>query len=56
MVVCMILFTASRVSFPFPFSFLFAARVAPATDGVVVSAAGGWQGAQVPECFVTIAF
>ena len=56
MIVCMVLFTARRVSFPFPFPSLFAARVAPATDGVVVSAAGGWQGAKVPEGFVAIVF
>ena len=56
MILCMVLFTARRVSFPLSFPFLFAARVTPATDGVVVSAAGGWQGAKVPEGFVAIAF
>ena len=49
MIVCMVLFTVCLVSLPFPF--LFAARVTP-----VVSAAGGWGGAQVSEGFVAIAF
>ena len=42
--------------FPFPFPFLFAARVAPASVGVGVPAAGGWEGAQLPNYFVAFSF